>query len=364
MKSKTSSSGIERRSFLRGTAGAILAASSAAVLPLGSAVAREAGACPAVPVPLKSVEGKVAFITGGSSGIGLGIARALTDAGMKVVISYRSRGHLEEAMKSLEGARERVHAVELDVTDRLSIAAAATEAIKAFGKIHLLVNNAGVYTLGPASEATRKDWDWMMNVNLGGVFNCVETFLPHLRAHGEGAQIVTTASMWGLYAVDNAAIYCASKAAVIMLMESLRSELQPMNIGVSVYCPGAVFSRGWNSDRNRPAELSNLKQPVDAEKLAETEAALRKLRDTGGLMDPLEAGRIVLRGIRNNDLHIMSHPEYGQVIQDRAEALIAAMQTEVPAPEARIAVERTTLRNPIYLMERDRRRCVDRAGSN
>lgn len=363
MKYKPLSPGMERRSFLRGTAGAILAASSAAALPM-NVVGREVEHCPEVPTPLKNVEGKVAFITGGSSGIGLGIARALTDAGMKVVISYRSRDHLEDAMKYLAGARERVHPVELDVTNRPGIAAAASEAIKVFGKIHLLVNNAGVYALSPLAEATRKDWDWMMNVNLGGVFNCVEAFLPHLRAHGDGAQIVTTASMWGLYAVDNAAIYCASKAAVIMLMESLRGELMASNIGVSVYCPGAVFSRGWNSDRNRPAELSNLKQTPDAAKLAEREAAGRKLLDAGALMDPLEAGRIVLRGIRNNYLHIISHPEYGQVIEDRAAALIASVPTGIPAPEARVALERSTLRNPNYLVERDRRRCIGRVDNN
>jgi NAD(P)-dependent dehydrogenase (short-subunit alcohol dehydrogenase family) len=175
---------------------------------------------------------------------------------------------------------------------------------------------------------------------------------------------VTTASMWGLYAVDNAAIYCASKAAVVMLMESLRSELLPLNIGVSVYCPGAVFSRGWNSERNRPAELSNVKETTDANKLAENEAAARKLRDAGALMDPLQAGRIVLQGIRNNYLHIVSHPEYGQAIQDRAEALMASIPTDEPAPEARVALERSTLRNPNYLVERDRRRCIGPGGGD
>ncbi|MBM0108916.1 SDR family NAD(P)-dependent oxidoreductase [Steroidobacter sp. S1-65] len=316
-----------------------------------------------MPIPIKDVQGKVAFITGGSSGIGLGIARALSDAGMKIVISYRTREHLSEAMKYLENARERVHAVELDVTNRDGIQAAAAEAIKVFGKIHVLVNNAGVYALGPFSEATRKDWDWMMNVNVGGVFNCLEVFLPHLRAHGEGSQIVTTASAWGLFAVENAAIYCASKAAVIMMMEVLRGELLPLNIGVSVYCPGAVFSRGWNSQRNRPTELGGLSHSTDTSKLAEHEASGRKLRDTGALMDPFEAGRIVLEGIRNNYLYILSHPEYEGAIRDRSEAVLASIPAHVQVPEARLAIAQPTLSNPSYTLERDRRRCLGRERS-
>ncbi|MFC4312967.1 SDR family oxidoreductase [Steroidobacter flavus] len=309
-------------------------------------------------VPLRDVAGKVAFVTGSSSGIGLGIARALFEAGMKVVLSYRTKEHLEEAMKHFGTDRERVHAVELDVTNPASVEAAVSDAIRVFGKVHLLVNNAGVYAMGPLSEATRSDLDWMMSVNLGGVFNCVEAFLPHLRAHGEGAQIVTTASMWGLYAVDSAAIYCASKAAAIMMMEVLRGELAPMNIGVSVFCPGAVFSRGWNSSRNRPAESSDLKRGAAKSKLVEGEAAMRKLRDSGALMDPLEAGRIVLEGVRNNYWYILSHPEYEEVIRERGEALLASLPTGASAPEARVTIEKSTLRNLGYSIERDRRRCL------
>lgn len=326
-----------------------------------TAAGRETYSCPTVPIPMKNVDGKVAFISGGSSGIGLGIARALFDAGMNVVISYRTREHLDEAMKYFNGARERIHAVKLDVTEQAEVEAAAADVIKVFGKVHLLVNNAGVYGMGPLSEATRRDWDWMMNVNLVGVFNCVSAFLPYMRAHGEGGQIVTTASMWGLYAVDKAAIYCASKAAAIMLMEVLREELQPLNIGVSVYCPGSVLSRGWNADRNRPPDPTGATNKASTASSDEVEARLKKLRDDGALMDPLEAGRIVLNGIKNNFLHILSHPEYEQVIRDRAEALLASVPTNIQAPAARIAIERATLYSPTYPVERDRRRCLARA---
>src|SRR5690606_23985498 len=116
--------------------------------------------CPTVPTPMKDVEGKVAFITGGNSGIGLGIARAFTEAGMKVAITYRTKSHLDEAMKYLEGVRDRVHAIGVDVTDRAAMENAAAEVEKIFGKVHVAVANAGVGVIGPLSTATYDDWDW------------------------------------------------------------------------------------------------------------------------------------------------------------------------------------------------------------
>ena len=147
---------------------------------------------------MKDVEGKVAFITGGDSGIGLGIARACADAGMKVVITYRTKSHLDEAMKYLEGAGDRVHAINLDVTDRIAMDKAADETIQVFKKVHLLVNNAGVGVIGGLSTATYDDWEWVMGVNVNGVFNGIHTFLPRIRSQGEGGQIVATSSLAGL----------------------------------------------------------------------------------------------------------------------------------------------------------------------
>lgn len=361
MKKRIASFEVTRRSFLSGAAGSMFGASTASALVTGAAVTSNGGAsCPGMLPPMKDVEGKVAFITGGSSGIGLGIARACFDAGMKVVISYRTREHRDEAMKHFDSDLDRARAIELDVTNRNQVEAAAAEAAKVYGKVHMLVNNAGVYTLGPLSEATQKDWDWMMGVNLGGVFNCVSTFLPYLRAHGEGGHIMTTASAWGLYAVNGAAIYCASKAAAIMIMETLRGELMPLNIGVSVYCPGAVFSRGWDADRNRPLGETELKRGKDPKKLADTAAKFQKLRAAAAVMDPLEAGRIVLHGVRNNYMYILSHPEYEQVIRDRSQALLASMPINSSVPEARITAAGSTLRNAVYSAERDHRQCLAR----
>ena len=136
--------------------------------------------------PMADVEGKVAFVTGGSSGIGLGIARAFADAGMKVIIGYRTKGHLDEAMKYFEGASDRVHAVNVDVTDRPGMEAAAAESERVFGKVHVLVNNAGVMVPTSLSTTTYADWDFVIGVNLAGVFNGVHAFLPCIQGHGEG----------------------------------------------------------------------------------------------------------------------------------------------------------------------------------
>ena len=188
--------GSARRRFLGTTA--LAAAGTSAVLVPGlrteaTAAATEgsrlaaAGApanCPATVAPMKDVAGKVAFITGGDSGIGLGIARACADAGMKVVITYRSKTHLDEAMKYLESAGDRIHAINMDVTDRAAMEKAAVETLAVFKKIHVVVNNAGVGVIGGLSTATFDDWDWTMSVNATGVFNGVRTFLPRIQAQG------------------------------------------------------------------------------------------------------------------------------------------------------------------------------------
>ncbi len=141
-----------------------------------AAAEASSGNCPTMPQPMKDVAGKVAFITGGDSGIGLGIARAFADAGMKVVITYRTKSHLDEAMELLKPAGDRIHAVNLDVTDRAAFEKAAVETVDKFKKVHVIVNTAGVGIVGGLGTATYDDWDWGMGVNANGVFNGIRTF--------------------------------------------------------------------------------------------------------------------------------------------------------------------------------------------
>ncbi len=352
-------SGRARRRFLGGTALAAVGTSAAVLGGLKSAGAAEAtpGECPAVPTPMKEVEGKVAFITGGDSGIGLGVARACADAGMKVVITYRTQKHLDEAMKYLQSAGNRVHAINVDVTDRAAMEKAALETVRVFQKVHVVVNNAGVAVVGGLSTATYDDWDWAMSVNLNGVFNGVRTFLPRIRAHGEGGQVVATSSLAGLLAHGPAGVYTASKFAVVGMMEALRNELAETNIGVSVFCPGLVNTNIGTSNRNRPATLADSGFKPDAKMMARMPKEMRQMRGPPPGMDPLDAGQRVLKGIRNNDLYILTTPEYEEEFRARGEAIVASLPTDVKAPEMRVTLGRMILGKTVYATVRDRKNC-------
>jgi NAD(P)-dependent dehydrogenase (short-subunit alcohol dehydrogenase family) len=318
--------------------------------------------------PMRSVDGKVAVITGGDSGIGLGIARAFFKAGMKLVITYRTRDHLDRAIEYLLDAPERVHAIPLDVTDRAAVVAAAEEVVRVFGKVHVLVNNAGVAPLIPLSNATFDDWDWCMDVNVNGVFNGIRAFLPLIKSSGEGGHIVATSSILGGVLVGPFwGVYSTSKFAVVGMMEALRSELVDTNIGVSVFCPGGVNSDIKNSDRNRPVSLADKGVPDMHNKIVMDKfngAILKAILENGDsqpIMDPLEAGERVLSGIKNNDLYIFSHPEYERAIRDRNEALLASIPSEeCSVSETRIAIAQLA-RNRIYQQQGNRKAS---AGSN
>src|SRR5580704_11762433 len=134
--------------------------------------------------PLAQLEGRAAFITGGASGIGLGIASACLKSGMRVVLADLRPDHIERALDVLDGG-DRVHAIELDVCDRQAFARAVDEATGRVGNVHLLVNNAGIAMGGPIALAGYDDWDWGLGVLLGGAVNGIQSFLRHLLAHGE-----------------------------------------------------------------------------------------------------------------------------------------------------------------------------------
>ena len=179
---------------------------------------------------MEDVAGKVAFITGGASGIGLGMAKAFTAAGMRVAIADVEQAALERAKAELSRAKGDVIAVGVDVTDRAAMEEAARSTEAAFGKVHVLCNNAGVGCFATLDRATYGDWDWVLGVNLGGVVNGVQAVVKRMLAHGEGGHIVNTASMAGLIGPmeDKGGISRVSKFAVVALTESLRFDLAPM----------------------------------------------------------------------------------------------------------------------------------------
>ena len=301
---------------------------------------------------MKEIAGRTAFITGGASGIGLGMARAFVAAGMQVVITYRSEEHLRSALTHFDEYRHRIHAIQLEVTDREAMERAAEEAQRVFGNVHILCNNAAVGIMVPVAEATFADWDWALGVNLGGVINGIQTFLPRMRAHGEESHILSTASMGGLFIGSTVGIYNTTKYAVVGLMEALRADLVGTGIGASVLCPGLVNTDIHLTEKSRPqryarSSRSSEPDPQRAQWFKQNVLALG--------MDPLELGTLALQGIRRNDLYILTHPEYEIGIRERFEAILASLPRDVSAPQQRVQAEARVIRHPMYALERDRR---------
>jgi NAD(P)-dependent dehydrogenase (short-subunit alcohol dehydrogenase family) len=306
---------------------------------------------------MEDVKGKQAFITGGASGIGLGMAKVFVQAGMNVVIADVRDDHIEQALDyfTRKNQRSSVHAIHLDVTDRAAYARAADEAERVFGNIHILCNNAGLGITGPIKEATYDDWDWLTSVMLGGVINGVQTILPRIRAHKEGGHIVNTASMSGAFASGNAGIYITIKFAVVGMAEALRTELLDENIGVSAFLPGGVRTNIFWSHEMRPAHHTTGYAEHDKRR-EQFGAALREPAQPSTptiLIEPVEIGERVLRGIQRNDLYIITHPEFREGILSRNEALLRAIPDE-PLNEERLQLLRsmgTLLLNPIYAQQ-------------
>lgn len=294
---------------------------------------------------MQEFDGKVAFVTGAASGIGLGMARAFAEAGMKVVITDIRESALDAALASFGEQAAYVRTIMLDVTDREDWVRAADEAERAFGPVHVLCNNAGVNISGRMQDATYSDWDFCLGVNLGGVVNGVQTFVPRMLAHGEGGHVVNTSSMGGLSASKGAGLYCTSKYAVVGLSESLRADLMDQDIGVSVYCPSAVQSELFESTAVvRPAALADSgAAPPPAPDLASRAAS--PIFATA--MTAEEAGQRVLAGIRRNDMYILTHPEIRKMLETRARAIIAALPDE-PPNQARIAAMGETRHLALY----------------
>lgn len=271
---------------------------------------------------MQHLDGKVAFITGGASGIGLGIAAAFTDAGMKVVLADLRRDHIESALQHFEqrGQSGNVHAIRLDVTDRAAMAAAADETERLFGKVHVVVNNAGVGIQGPFGGITFADWDFGLAVNLGGVINGIQTFLPRIRAHGDGGHIVNTSSLQAFVPMPaQFIVYQTAKSAVVALSECLHNELKPENIGVTVLCPGPVRTNIHELRQNRPPQFAL----GEAFRRAEESSAPLQLP---GMIEPAEVGALVLNAVRNDELYVITHGEW----RPAADALHAARVTAMP----------------------------------
>jgi NAD(P)-dependent dehydrogenase (short-subunit alcohol dehydrogenase family) len=269
---------------------------------------------------MKDLQGKVAFVTGGASGLGLGMAKAFGREGMKVMIADIDQPAVTKAVQELRDLQVRAEGVVCDVGSRGGLREAALKTISAFGKVHVVCNNAGVAVGGPIGTIAERDWDWIMDVNLMGVVYGMEVFAPLIESHGEGGHFVNTASMAGMIGFPNAEPYCATKFAVVAMSEGWAVQLAPKNIGVSVLCPGFVQTRIYDSFRNKPARYGAPEpSPIGiGQTLADTEAMVK----AGIPTEPV--GQRVVEAIKDNDLYIFTHVEFRPLVQARFAALMAA----------------------------------------
>ncbi|GHA02002.1 SDR family NAD(P)-dependent oxidoreductase [Novosphingobium arvoryzae] len=288
---------------------------------------------------MKDFAGRTAFVTGGANGVGIGIVRNLLERGAKVAIADIRQDAIDRALQSLDN-RE-VMGVQLDVASRDGFKAAADAVEAQFGPVSILVNNAGVNLFQPIEESSYDDWDWLLGVNLHGVINGVQTFVPRMvervkAGQQVGGHVVNTASMAAFLAGGSPGIYNTTKYAVRGLSESLRYSLLQYGIGVSVLCPGLVKSYIYASDDIRPDGLKAQMKAVDT-------AAVERLAGVHEFgMEPDVIGARVIEAMEANRLYIFSHPDHKDELREVFDYILDHYQDypKDPGFDQRVAFEK------------------------
>jgi NAD(P)-dependent dehydrogenase (short-subunit alcohol dehydrogenase family) len=295
------------------------------------------------------LKGKTAFITGGASGLGLGIAKACAGEGMNIIIADFRQEAITAASVLFRENGWPVHGILLDVTDRAAFEKAADEAEAVFGKIHVLVNNAGIgHREGNIWECSYEDMDFFIDINYKSILNGIKAVVPRILKHGEGGHVVSTASMNGLIPVPGMVLYNSTKRAVMAIMETLAIDLEGTGVGASVFCPGPYKTNlGASTNALRERQLGAVFTPVDPSKLRKT-IDIKPGTDTTRLeRSPDEAGLRVVRGIKRGDLFILTHAEWKPGWEAHAAALTRAFPDEAP-DETLMDVFAQHVANPIY----------------
>jgi NAD(P)-dependent dehydrogenase (short-subunit alcohol dehydrogenase family) len=277
---------------------------------------------------MTEVAGKTAFVTGGGSGVGLGQAKVFAEAGCKVAIADIRKDHLDDAMDYFESVDAEVMAVELDITDRQAYARAADSVEAKLGPVQLLFNTAGVSIFGPLQDATTEDWEWQLDVNLWGVVNGVQTFLPRMLERGDDCHIISTASMSAFVSLPRTGIYCTTKMAIRGLSECLSMDLDGTGVRVSMLCPGAVNTNIHEAVLTRPKHLEKTGYyGADPDVFAR----LKRVIEVG--MEPETLARYVLEGVKANELYILPYPEFRETLEEIHARVMAALASPEDDPE-------------------------------
>ena len=272
---------------------------------------------------MQDISGKTAIVTGAASGIGLGIATALAEAGANVVMADIQKDAVEEAAHRLSGTNKRVMPVRIDVTLEQSVIDALAEAEKNFGKLHIACNNAGVPMHGtPMMDVPSSDWEFVIGVNIWGIIHGIRHFVPAILKHGEEGHVVNTASVAGFQnrRGTNQGPYSMSKYAALSLTEALEHELDGTKVGVSVLCPGPINTNIARGARNRPEHMGGpLARPSDEAVLAE------RLATTG--LDPKTVGERVVDAIRTKTFYAFVGAVPADVIKGRHRRIEEALNS-------------------------------------
>ena len=274
-------------------------------------------------------EGRTAVISGGAEGIGLSIAKALGEQKMNIVLADIDEKNLLKSTAELESLGIPVLAALLDVADEMQWKSVAEKALERFGKVHMVVNNAGVGgDSGPIENQETEGWQWALGVNLMGVVYGAKVMTPLIKGHGEGGWILNVASMAGMGGVPYSGAYTASKAAVVALSESWAAELKDKRIGVSVLCPAFVQTRIYDSERNRPDKYKSENYQIENES-SFSKQTKQMVKDG---IDVSIVGKRVVEAINHGELYIFTHPNYRQVNQQRFNGIDEAFARSAQSP--------------------------------
>jgi NAD(P)-dependent dehydrogenase (short-subunit alcohol dehydrogenase family) len=274
-------------------------------------------------------EGRTAVISGGAEGIGLSIAKALGEQKMNIVLADIDEKNLFKSTAELESLGITVLAALLDVADEMQWKSVAEKAVERFGKVHMVVNNAGVGgDSGPIENQETEGWQWALGVNLMGVVYGAKTIIPLIKQHSEGGWILNVSSMAGMGGVPYSGVYTASKAAVVALSESWAQELKDKRIGVSVLCPAFVQTRIYDSERNRPDKYKSENYNIENES-SFSKQTKQMVKDG---IDVSIVGKRVVEAINHGELYIFTHPNYRQVNQERFNGIDEAFARSAKSP--------------------------------
>ena len=278
---------------------------------------------------MTDISGKAAVVTGGGSGIGMGLAKELARQGASVVVADIILTNAQIVAEAITASGGKAVAIECDVTDRDSVRRLRDQATAAFGPIQLVFANAGATSFDPLVEMSDDDVEWIVEVNLMGVMRTTRAFLPDMIAAG-GGHICATASMAGLLPgwIPTHAPYSAAKAGTIGLMMNLALELKPHNIHTTSYCPGGVASgMKANNARYRPAKFGG---PGEGEvQVSDASANAKQM----AFYAPEAVAPMVLRAVRNNRPFVFDHADQRRHFRDTYSAVVEACYDDIDAYE-------------------------------